>query len=160
MVWISPPPKCISDYISLRPNRILIALTKRQGGDGHGAFYLIRIQNQHRRFLHQFYLLFYGKLALRRRFQVQDHLADFSRFLVSRNTRMEFLSAMHVRCEQKFLSCTAVDSGRSWCAFQALLAGAEAQRLTYPWSILPPTARQENNRGIMRTGEAPPGNSA
>lgn len=41
MVWISLPPRCVPDYISLRPNRILIALTKRQGGDGHGTLYLI-----------------------------------------------------------------------------------------------------------------------
>lgn len=58
MVWISLPPGCFSDYSSLRPNRVLIALTKRQGGDGHETLCLICIQNNQSKFLHQLYLLF------------------------------------------------------------------------------------------------------
>lgn len=79
MVWISLPPGCVSDYNSLRPNRFLISLTKKQGGDGYGTLELICMQNKHSRFIHQLYLLFQGKLALRRRFLVRGHLADFSR---------------------------------------------------------------------------------
>lgn len=148
MVWISLPPRCVPDYISLRPNRILIALTKRQGGDGHGTLYLISAS---------------ALPSILRQFGTQKEIPGSGlscrplQAISSQETqKWGFFQPCMWECEQKFMSCTTGDSGRSWSAFQALLA----QGLTYPWSILPPTVRQENNRGIMRAGWALLGNSA